>query len=117
MEFYVISLVDPNFKPSKLQQDDDISMLLTQLETILFTTKGSVLGNPDFGCNLEDYVYELRYNDYLLKNAIDRQIEKYVPLSRKYPVSVNIETADEVDRHIIFVDITVDSKYQLGVYV
>lgn len=117
MEFYVRSLTDPNFKPNKLQQDDEISLLLTQLETILFTTKGSVLGQPDFGCNLEDYVYELRYNDFLIKKAIDKQIARYVPLAGKYPVSVSIDITDETERHVLFVDIRVDSKYQLAVYV
>lgn len=117
MEFYVRSLTDPNFKPNKLQQDDDISLLLTQLETILFTTRGSVLSDLDFGCNLESYVYELRYNDYLIKNAINAQINKYVPLAKKYPVTVDVDITTEVDRHVLFVDVRVDSKYQIGVYV
>jgi phage baseplate assembly protein W len=117
MEFYVKALGDPNFNRDKLQQDDDISMILTQIETILFTRKGSVLGSPNFGANLEDYVYELRYNDYLLKGAIEDQISRYVPLARKYPVDVSVEFTDEVDRHVVFLDITVDSRFQLGVYI
>lgn len=117
MEFYVKDITDPGFNRDKLQQDDDISMLLTQIETILFTRKGSVLGNPDFGANLEDYVYELRYNDFLIKKAIEEQIDNYVPLARRYSVDVNVDFTNEVDRHVVFLDITVDSRFQLGVYI
>lgn len=117
MEFYIKDITDPGFNRDKLQQDDDISMLLTQIETILFTRKGSVLSNPDFGANLEDYVYELRYNDFLIKKAIEEQIDNYVPLAKRYSVDVNVDFTNEVDRHVVFLDITVDSRFQLGVYI
>ena len=117
MEFYVRSLGDPGYNSDKLQQDDEIAMLLTQIETILFTKKGSVLGSPDFGANLEDYVYELRYNEYLIKKAINEQLVRYVPLSKKYPVSIEVDFTEELNRHVMFLDIRVDSKFQLGVYV
>lgn len=117
MEFYVRSLGDPGYNSDKLQQDDEIAMLLTQIETILFTKKGSVLGSPDFGANLEDYVYELRYNEYLIKKAINEQLVRYVPLSKKYPVSIEVDFTEELNRHVMFLDIRIDSKFQLGVYV
>jgi phage baseplate assembly protein W len=117
MEFYVRSLGDPGYSSDKMQQDDDLSMLLTQIETILFTRRGSVLGSPDFGANLEDYVYELRYNDYLIKKVVNEQLNKYVPLSKKYPVTIDVELVEEMNRHVMFLDIRVDSKFQLGVYI
>lgn len=117
MEFYVKTLGDPGFNPDKLQQDEELAMLLTQIETILFTRRGSVLGNPDFGANLEDYVYELQYNEYLIKRAINEQLNKYVPLSKKYPVSIDVDFTEELNRHVMFLDIRVDSKFQLGVYI
>lgn len=117
MEFYVKTLGDPGYSIDKLQQDEELSMLLTQIETILFTRRGSVLGQPDFGANLEDYVYELQYNEYLIKRAIDEQLNKYVPLSKKYPVSISVDFTEELNRHVMFLDIRVDSKFQLGVYI
>lgn len=117
MEFYIKNLQDPNYQHDKLQLDDDISLILTQLETILFTPKGSVLGDVGFGCDLNSYIYELRYNDFLVKNEINKQIGLYIPLASKYPISVEIDMVDQIDRHIMFVDITVDSKFQLGIYV
>jgi len=117
MEFYVKNIGEPNFSPDKLQQDAELSMVLTQIETMLFTRKGEVLGAPQFGANLEDYVYELKYNDYQLKKTVEDQLLKYVPLSNKYKVDVTIDYAEETDRHAVFLDIVIDSRIQMGVYI
>lgn len=117
MEFYVKEIGEPNFNPDKLQQDAELSMLMTQIETMLFTRKGDVLGDLNFGASLEDYVYELRYNDFQLKRVINEQLNTYVPLAQKYNVELEIDYAEEVDRHAVFLDITVDSRFQLGVYI
>jgi len=117
MEFYVKEIGEPNFSPDKLQQDAELSMLMTQIETILFTRKGDVLGDLEFGASLEDYVYELRYNDFQLKKVINEQIAQYVPLAQKYSVDIQVDYAKEVDRHAVFLDITIDSRLQLGVYI
>lgn len=117
MEFYVKEIGEPNFKPDVLQQDAELSMLMTQIETMLFTRKGDVLGNLEFGASLEDYVYELRYNDFQLKKVINEQIQQYIPLAQKYSVDIQIDYAEEVDRHAMFLDIVVDSRFQLGVYI
>lgn len=117
MEFYVKQIGEPNYQLDKLQQDADLSMLLTQIETMLFTRKGEVLSDIDFGANLEDYVYEFKYNDYMLKKVVVEQMNRYIPLAAKYNVDVTVDYAEETDRHAVFLDIMVDSTFQLGVYI
>lgn len=117
MEFYVKNIGEPGYKADVMQQDSELSMLLTQIQTMLFTRKGEVLGQPNFGANLEDYVYEFRYNDFQLKTVIDNQIAEYIPLASKYSVSIEIEVVDDITNHVVFLDITVDSRFQLGVYI
>ena len=117
MEFYVKNIDEPNYNSKEMQLDAELELLLTQISTMLFTRKGEVLGEPNFGANLEDYVYELRYNDYQLKTVIDNQLNEYIPLASKYSVDVNIEVVDGISNHVVFLDITVDSRFQLGVYI
>lgn len=117
MEFYVKDLGDPNFQDDKLQLDDDLSMLLTQIEVILFTKPGDVLGRPDFGADLESYVYEFRYNDYQIKNRVLYQIDAYAPLAQKYPIEVDVSFTENASRYVMFIDITVDARLKLGVFV
>lgn len=117
MELYIKTLGDPNFDADQLQADEDIQMLLTQIETLIFTNKGEVMGNPDFGLNLEDYVYSFRYNDTMLQGMVEAGIDRFCPLSYKYPVSVNVEFTTEKERNMVFIDITIDNRYGIGLYV
>lgn len=117
MEFYVKNIGDPKYQSDKLQQDDEIAQLLTQIETLLFTRRGDVLGNPDFGVNLEDYVYEFQYNNYQIKNIVVNQIASYIPLAGKYNVKVNVDFTEETDRSVMFLDITIDARIKLGIFI
>lgn len=117
MEFYVKSLSDPNFERNKLQQDNDLNMMVTQIETILFTRRSSILGKPDFGANLEDYIYTFRFNDYQIKNEVNGQITKYVPLANKYKVVIDVNFTEENTRYIMFLSITIDAKIKLSIFV
>jgi len=117
MEFYIKKEGDPRFDVSQMEIDDEITELLIQIETLFFTNKGSVLGDADFGLNLDDYVYSFRYNDNMLVKVVKEAINQYIPLSKKYSVSVTVDFTEEVDRHIVFISVVVDSKYQVGLYI
>lgn len=115
MEFYIKSLGDPNFDPTKLQSESQLAQLITQLETLLFTEKGMVMGNYNFGCNLSEMVYEFNYNDWQIKEEIEYQIELHCPLATLFNTAVIVEYAKGVERDGIFINIIIDSQYQLQV--
>lgn len=117
MEFYIKSLEDPGFDPSSLQVDDELGILLTQIEMCLFTKRGDVLGNTGFGANLEDYVYALQYNDTMISSAISQQFKTYIPLAQKYNTQVSVEFLPYVEKNVAFIDITIDNKYRIEVYI
>jgi len=117
MELYIKSIEDPNFDSNQLQVDEDIQLLLLQIETLLFTSPGDVLGKDTFGLSLEDLIYTFQYNDDMLKGVIDTAIARYIPLSSKFPVSVVVEFMEQADRNIVYVDISIDNKYGIGLYI
>lgn len=109
MELYIKTNGDPNYDPTKLQSDSRIATLLAQIDVILFTRKGEVLGEPGLGCNLEDLVYVLSYNDSQIKNEIEQQLNRYVPLAVLMNVSVDVEfDTSSNDRDAIFININID---------
>lgn len=117
MEFYIKSVSDPNFDPTKLQSSSEIAQLLAQLEVLLFTNKGDVLGSPNFGVGLEDLVYELNYNSSQIEGEIDQQLLMYVPLARNFNVKTSVEFLSGTEKDIIFVDIMIDSQYQIQIVI
>ena len=68
MDFYIKHIGDPNYQTNIVQNNGEIEQLLTQIENTLFTRKRDVLGEPDFGCNLEDLVYSFGQNEFQIKN-------------------------------------------------
>jgi phage baseplate assembly protein W len=117
MELYVKDVGDPNFNPNKVHIESEIQQLITQIENTLFTNRAEVLGSPEFGCNLEDLVYSLGLNEQQIKSTIDSQLQEYCPLAQKYNVESEIRFFRGTVRDIAYVDITIDSKYLVEIYV
>lgn len=117
MELYIKTIGDPNYNPTKVHSQSEIAQLITQIETILFTNKGEVLGRPDFGCSLEDLVYSLNYNNFQIKSSIESQLDRYCPLAAKYKVAANVSFVKGTVRDIAYVDINIDSQYLVRVTV
>lgn len=117
MEFYIRAYGDPNFDPSKIHSESELAMALTQIETILFTNRGEVMGDSYFGANLEDLVYSLNYNEGQIIGVINEQLDLYSPLAKKLGASVSVSFFKGTTRDIAQIDIVLDSKYQVGVYI
>ncbi len=109
MELYIKTNSDPNYDPNKVQSDTRIATLLAHLDVILFTRRGEIMGEPGLGCNLEDLVYSFSYNDTQIKNEIEEQLFRYVPLAQEMNVTVDVEfDTSSPDRDAIFININID---------
>ena len=117
MDFYVKTLGDPNYDRAKVHTESELAQLIGQIETTLFTNRGDVLGEPNFGCNLEDLVYSLNYNEQQVQDVVKQQLKTYVPLATKYDVKTTVAFYRGEVRDIAQIDIEIDSKYQVGVYI
>lgn len=117
MEFYIRTQGDPNFNPASIDVESELGMALMQLETILFTKRGEVMGDPGFGVNLEDLIYSLNYNEDEIKSTIQQQIEIYSPLVQKYNPQILVSFYKGSVRDIAQIDIELDGAYRVGVYV
>tara|TARA_X000000368_G_C22870942_1_gene640881 strand:- start:327 stop:683 length:357 start_codon:yes stop_codon:yes gene_type:complete len=115
MELYIKTGEDPNFDPLSVDTENEVQQLITQLETILFTNKQSVLGQPGFGVNLEDLIYSFNFNEYEIKRIINDQLRDYCPLAGKYNVDVDIEFSKGEYRDAAVLSLTIDNRYVVGV--
>jgi phage baseplate assembly protein W len=115
MELYIKTIGDPNYISTEVQTNDDVQQLITQIETVLFTNKGEVLGDVDFGCSLNDLLYTLNANEFAIKGEIDRQISKYCPLATEYDTEVDIVFVRGEVRDEAYIDITIDNTFVISV--
>lgn len=113
MDFYIKHIGDPNYNKDSIINNDEVQELLAQIETILFTNKQEVLGEPGFGCSLDTLIYGLNQTGFQIKNTIQEQIHNYCPLARKYSTKVKVDFVKGEVRDICFIDITVNNEYQI----
>lgn len=91
-DFYISYQGHPRFEYKKIVEDDPINVILQKFEMILLTNQGDVYGHPDFGCNLEELLFETRLSAEVIREDINAQIIKYLPelAGIEYTLEVNI---------------------------
>ena len=78
-DFYIKYADYPGFIENKVYVSDPLDVVLNKIEMILFTNKGEVLGDPDFGADLERYVFNTKVNEVVLRQIIEAQFNTYIP--------------------------------------
>src|SRR5690554_5255509 len=105
---------DPGFNPGIIEVDDEVQILLGQIEMLLFTRQGDVLGAETLGTNIEDLIFSLTVSAGVIETAIYNQIQHYCPLANKFRVDVNVRFFKGTERDIGVVDILVDGARKTG---
>ena len=82
-EIYNRDPEDPEYNPYQLETTDPVEICIGQIKMMLLTNKGEVLGDPKFGLNMEDLVFNLNLSESSIKKEIDLYLSVYVPLFRK----------------------------------
>lgn len=116
-EIYMRDPTDPNYQSGILEISNELEMLINQIRMILFTRPGDILGAPDFGIGLEDQLFSLNVNEYVIKSLLKEQVLKFVPLASKYIVNFNVNFAAGTARDICLIDVLIDGTPQFGVLV
>jgi phage baseplate assembly protein W len=78
-DHYLGYLGHPRFIINKIVEDDAIRVVIQKYEMLLFTNKGDLLGDPDFGCDLQRILFQTKVSAQGVKKVILQQIEKYIP--------------------------------------
>jgi hypothetical protein len=79
-EIYNRDPLDPNYNPYQIEVTDPIEICIGQLKMMLLTNKGEVLGDPKFGLNLEDLIFNLELSEASIRKELDLFLKVYVPL-------------------------------------
>jgi hypothetical protein len=77
-DHYIGYVGHPRFVVNKIVEDDLIRVIIQKYEMILFTNKGDLLGDPDFGCDLPRLLFQTKVSAQGVKKIILQQIQKYI---------------------------------------
>lgn len=90
-DIYCIPENETRYKANTVEINNELDSIIQQVDLLLFTNKGEVLMMPEFGCNLEQYLFETNLNQQSIKEMILEQIRNFIYLDGSILIDVNVE--------------------------
>lgn len=116
-EIYCRQSDDSNLDPNKLEHSNVYELILGKIRMILTTTKGSVLGHPSFGVDLDKYIFETHVSAASIEEEIKSQMAIYMPESANYAVKVKVELMKGQTTDTGLVSVYIDGHKMMGLLV
>jgi hypothetical protein len=114
-ELYIINQLETGFEPAKIDEQDSLKVLLQKIKMIMFTRKGEILGDPNFGLSLEDLLFEFGFSASELRKTFDQQIASYVTEANDFELRLDINFVPGTVRDLAYIDIYVNGTKSFGV--
>lgn len=114
-DIYIKVEGDPRFEEDKIENADILEQYLQQIELLLFTRKGEVLGEPRLGADIEDLIYGLNLSEAPIKTAIMDQITRFCMLHTVFKTDVEVKFYKGTERDIGVIDIIVNDNQVAGI--
>lgn len=99
IDFYIGYPGHPSFRSSELIEDDVVRVIVQKYEIIVFTNKGEVFGQPDFGADLVKILHETRVSAESVEADIEAQISRYIPEIADIEYAVDVEFFEDPENY------------------
>lgn len=109
-EIYAIPSGEKRYRNDVVELSNELDVIIQQVDLLLFTNKGEVLLMPDFGCNLEQYLFETSYNESMIKSIIMNQIQNFIYLKGTYSVDVDVSFVKWDFNVAMVIDLKINNK-------
>jgi phage baseplate assembly protein W len=116
-EIYMRDPSDPLYQTDVLEVSNEIEALLGQIRMLLFTRPGEVISAPNFGIDLEQYIFSTNVSGSRIQKTITDLIYSSIPVASKYEVEVQVGFFVGTTRDICLIDIFVNGTKYLGIAV
>jgi hypothetical protein len=99
IDFYIGYPGHPSYRTSEMIEDDVVRVIVQKYEVIVFTNKGDLLGDPNFGADLVALLHETRISAEAVEADIENQILTYIPEIADVEYAVDIEFFEDPDNY------------------
>lgn len=104
-DFYILSKGHPKYNSYKLTENDPLRFVVQKIENVLMSNKGDVLGDPDYGCDLNYLLWSTRVPTESIKRIIYEQIAKYVPEAFNLNFSAELNIFEGTVKDILYIEV------------
>jgi hypothetical protein len=99
IDFYIGYPGHPSYRTSEMIEDDVVRVIVQKYEVIVFTNKGDLLGDPNFGADLVALLHETRISAEAVEADIENQILTYIPEIADVEYAVDVEFFEDPDNY------------------
>lgn len=107
-DFYIRWKGHPAYKEGEIIIEDATKAIVQKIELCLFTNKGDFIGDINFGCDLEFYLWETNVSADFIKSSIQDQFDTYIPELRRTNYTLDVFITEGTLQDILVVNITVN---------
>jgi hypothetical protein len=97
-DFYLGYPGHPRFRNLALVEDEVLRVIVQKWEMILFTNKGEVFFDPEFGGDLPVYLHETRLSSETIEADLRGQISLYIPEINGIEYTLKVTFFDHPER-------------------
>jgi len=77
-DFYIIYQGHPRFNDTQIIEDDLIRVIIQKWELMIFTNRGELFCDPEFGGDLPKYLHETRLSAETIEAELRQQVRTYI---------------------------------------
>lgn len=104
-DFYLGYPGHPRFRDRALIEDDAIRVIVQKWEMILFTNKGEVFCDPEFGGDLPYYLHQTRLSESSIEDDLREQIGIYISELSNVPYTLKVSFFEDPERHQEYMEV------------
>jgi len=104
-DFYLGYPGHPRFREKALIEDDAIRVIVQKWEMILFTNKGELFCDPEFGGDLPYYLHQTRLSEQSIEDDLRVQISKYIPEIEGIQFTLKVSFFEDPERYQEYMEV------------
>ena len=113
-DFYICFPGHPRFNDSKIIEDELIRVIVQKWEMIVFTSRGELFYDPNFGGDLPVYLHETRLSAETIESSLRGQIRQYIPELESLTYTLSVSIFEDPERYQEYMEVYFEvSDYQV----
>ena len=104
-DFYIIYPGHPRFNDTQLIEDDVIRVIIQKWELMIFTNRGELFCDPEFGGDLPRYLHETRLSAETIESELRAQVREYITELESINYTLQVNFYEDPERYQEYMEI------------
>jgi hypothetical protein len=104
-DFYIIYPGHPRFNNTQLIEDDVIRVIIQKWELMVFTNRGELFFDPEFGGDLPKYLHETRLSAETIEAELRQQVRTYITELESINYTLQVNFYEDPERYQEYMEI------------